>query len=105
MPKDTIQIKWHSLDASTGEYESTIAALQSYETQPVIKAGIRLKGRISPAAVLAIMEIASEHQAEIAVSLTAEWESQPDNQLRLFPPDYGTATVADIDTWLKGESG
>ena len=98
--KDSIEIKWSSVDSA--DYEASLAALQSYEHLPEIKATIRLKGRISPEGVKRILSVAQDHNATIAVHLKGEWPSVDSKQMRLFPADYGAATVADIEGWLNG---
>ena len=100
MAKDSIEIKWSSADAT--DYEASIAALQSYEGHPEIKVAIRLNGKIKPDSVAEIIKIAKAHGATIGVSLKAQWPAEDDVQLRLFPPDYGAATAADIENWLIG---
>ena len=100
MPKDSIQIKAHAF--TVDDYEATIAALQTYDPQPQIEAKINLKGRFSAASLKTIIAAAEEHQAECGVQLKAEWDVGAVTQLRLFPPDYTTGTVADIEGWLNG---
>lgn len=102
MPKDSIQIKAHKF--TVADYEASIAALQTYDPPPQIEAKINLKGRFSAASLKAIIAAAEEHSAECGVSLKAEWDTGEVSQLRLFPPDYATATVADIEGWLRGSA-
>ena len=99
MPRDSIQVKWNSVDSA--DYEATIAALQGYEETPTITSAIRLKGKISPEGIKQIIKVAQDHGAEIGVTLKAEWEPDSSRQLRLFPPSYGADTVADIEGWLN----
>ena len=98
--KDSIEIKWSAVDSA--DYEASLAALQTYEHLPKIKATIRLKGRISPEGVKRILQVAMDHDAAISVNLKGEWDAGDSKQIRLFPADYATPTVADIEGWLNG---
>ena len=99
MKKDSVIIKWNS--GGGDSYEATIAALRLYDPAPQITAGLKIKGRISPDAIAQIVAVIAEHGAEIEVSLKAEWDAMGNAQPRLFPPDYGAATSADIEDWLR----
>ena len=80
-----ISIRWTS-DMGR-DYEASAQALQQYYPPPSISASVRLKGDMSELALRTLVDLASEYDMEINVTLTATWDDEDDvQQLRLFGP-------------------
>ena len=92
-----ILIKWSS--ASGADYAASVESLQTYIPIPTIQASLRLKGRLGPKELDAIVQMAKVHGLEVSMSLTASFPTSEGQQLRLFPQPRDHAPALPADFW------
>ena len=82
---NSIQIRWD--DSMGHNLDESLESLQAYRPRPALTSTIRIKGNLPADGIRAIAHLAREHLAEtVSVIVTATWEKDTMQQLRLFHP-------------------